>query len=76
MKQKYYSLSGEAAFRLWVFSTMLEELKNSPKNPEKVANLLGKVTTFANGNWIKFNGTNEEKADLATILQELEALGA
>lgn len=74
MKQKYYSLTGETAFRLWVFSTMLEELKNNPRNSEKVANLLGKVTAFANSNWIKFNGTNEQKADLAILLQELEAL--
>ena len=74
MNKKYYGRTGETAFRLWVFSTMLEELKNNTRNPEKVANLLGKVTAFANGNWIRYNGTDEEKDDVAIILQELEAL--
>ena len=73
MKQKYFSATGETAFRLWMFSQAAEELKKQP-NKEKLANLLSKVKTFAIGNWVKFNATAEEKADLDRLVEELTML--
>lgn len=76
MKEKYFKASGETAFRLWIFSMALEELKKQPKNIEKTTALLEKVQKFANGNWVKFNASDEQKDDLNTILNELLKLGA
>ena len=74
MNEKYYLPEGRTAFRLWVFATMLEDLQKRPKNLEKIERLLEKVTNFANGNWIRFNGTDEQRTDLAEIITKLEAL--
>ena len=74
MKQKFFNQTGETAFRLWIFSLALEDLKKQPKNAEKLSNLLNKVSTFARGNWVKFNASEEEKEALKSIVAELEQL--
>ena len=76
MKDKYFELTDETSFRLWMFSLALEELKKKPHNTGKVSNLLGKVATFANGNWVKYNASAEQKDDLNKVLTELQLLAA
>ena len=74
MKEKFFNQTGEAAFRIWMFSLAVEYLKKHPGNAEKVANLSEKVKTFASGNWVKFNATAEEKDNLQQILADLANL--
>lgn len=74
MKQKYYNLTGDTAFHLWMFATLLDELKNSPQKGEKLSIVLDQVTAYARGNWVKYNATDEEKRDLETIREKLLAL--
>lgn len=74
MKQKYYNANGDTAFHLWMFATLLDELKNSPKKGEKLSIVLDQVTNYLRGNWVKFNATEDEKRDLETIREELLAL--
>ena len=76
MKKKYFAAQGETAFRLWIFSMALEELKKSPKNSEKTSTLLAKVKAFTEGNWVKYNASDEQKTDLNAILGELALLCA
>ena len=73
MKEKYLNATGETAFRLWMFSLGLAELKTN-FNAAKRNALLEKVYAFANGRWVENNATAEEKKDLQQIAKELEAL--
>ena len=74
MKQKFFRKEGETAFRLWIFSMALAELKKQPQNAEKLNRVLEKVEEFTRSNWVKFNATDEEKKSLQTILTELQHL--
>lgn len=46
MKEKYLQKEGELAYRMWLFSLAVEDLKNNP-NPEKTSLLTAKLTSFS-----------------------------
>ena len=73
MKEKYRELKGETAFRLWMFSLGLAELKTN-FNANKRDALLEKVCAYMDSRWVENNATAEEKADLQKVVTELQAL--
>ena len=73
MKEKYVNATGEAAFRLWMFSLGLAELKKN-FNAQKRDALLEKVCAYANCRYVENNASDQEKEDLRQIVRDLKAL--
>ncbi len=73
MKQKYFNMTGEIAFRLWMFSNAYEVLKSHP-NKEKAENLHGKVSAFANSPLVEEKALTEQRQDLLQLTEELRKL--
>lgn len=73
MNKKYLNVSGEIAFRIWMFANAIDSLKKG-YNREKKELVLEKAKAFLNGNFVKFNATEQERADLCRIVGELEYL--
>ena len=65
---KYFHVSGEIAFRLWMFANAVEELKRTP-NQEKANNLRSKMKAFSK--IIGEEGTETEKEDIEALIEEL-----
>ncbi|MBQ8671566.1 MAG: hypothetical protein IJ525_03485 [Alphaproteobacteria bacterium] len=68
MSQKYFNLTGEIAFRLWMFSNAVEVLKKTP-NPEKAQNLKTKMEAFSAV--IAEKGSFENLQDIKELIDEL-----
>lgn len=73
MKKKYANATGETAFRLWMFSLGLAELKTNFSTVARAA-LLEQVTAYARSRYVENNASAEEKADLQQIIHELKSL--
>ncbi len=73
MKNKYANAKGETAFRLWMFSLGLAELKQN-FNAIKRAALLEKVRAYAHSRYVENNALSDELKDLQQIERELESL--
>ena len=73
MNKKYANATGETAFRLWMFSLGLEELKKN-FNENKRAALLEKASAYERSRYVENNATAEEKHDLKQIVEDLKAL--
>ena len=68
MKEKYFHLKGEIAFRMWMFANAVEALKETP-NKEKAKNLRAKMIRFTSV--IADSGTFENIKDIETLIAAL-----
>ena len=68
MKNKYFDVPGEIAFRLWMFASAFAILKANP-NPEKAENLKRKMQAFSAT--IAEKGTAENLSDIKALIKEL-----
>lgn len=68
MKEKYFNLNGEIAFRMWMFANAVEALKAAP-NAEKAENLKAKMVAFSAV--VAEKGTPENMKDIVALIAEL-----
>ena len=77
MITKYLHKTGvrtsKTAFHIWIYAVAAAALKEN-FDAEKHEKILNEARGFAAGNWMKFNGTDEERKDLDAVIRELEAL--
>ena len=75
--EKYLHLTGvrtgRTAFRIWLYAVTAAALKEK-FDAVKCHTILQDAKNFAAGNWMRFNGTDEERDDLAAVISELESL--
>ena len=63
----------ETSYHLWIFAVAADALRKK-FDADKHSKVLYDAQRFAEGNWMKFNGTPEESEDLDLIIAELQKL--
>ncbi|MBP5215182.1 MAG: hypothetical protein J6039_01315 [Alphaproteobacteria bacterium] len=73
MEPKKFLKPGQTAYQLWLFAAAVQALKQAP-DAEKKQLLLNDMQNYRRGNWLKYNGTQEELSDMDELIREVENL--
>ena len=73
MQSKYLNAGGANAVHIWVFATLLAELKKTP-NREKTQEVYQRALQLAENQEFKYHATPEEISDLKKVVDNLKAL--